>query len=69
MRDPSRQRQEQVIPRCVHRPDGCELLESDMYGVVDQKEDNIAKRCFTQLNMRVGDVDWVRHSIPRLAIV
>jgi hypothetical protein len=34
--------------------DGCELLESDIYGVVGRKEDYIAKRCFTQLNMRVG---------------
>jgi hypothetical protein len=47
-------RQEQVILRST---DGCELLESDTYGVVGRKEDYIAKRCFTQLNVGAGDVD------------
>src|SRR5271155_4726551 len=26
----------------------------------------MAKRCFTQLNRRAADVDWVGHSNPRL---
>jgi hypothetical protein len=40
-----------------------------MYGVVGRKKDYIAKRCFTQLNMRMADVDWGSSFNPRLAIV
>ena len=45
------------------------MPESNMYGVVGRKEAQLAKRCFTQLNVRTGDVDWIGHSNPRLVIV